>query len=91
MDLSTVVGKHRRRTYAFRPISLEKRHMIREFCVAGRRLDRRYNYHARISMSKSIHRIGSRLHYLGSHAPKAVQLKWGKVEKKFMNAHKKTM
>jgi hypothetical protein len=49
----------------------------------------KYNFKPRVNIEKSINRIASRLHYLGSHSPAPISKKWKTAEKKFFNRYRK--
>lgn len=72
-------------TKAFRPQHFNGKFKLREGFVG------KWHYRLRTRWEEDNHilRVFGQLHYLGSHAPKPINKKWRRVEKKFYERYKK--
>ncbi len=77
----------------FRPQDYNKRWAIKHFRQTGHTMGE-YNWQGRTRYYRDCDRnkehqirVHAQLHYLGSHAPAPIRVKWRKVEQQFMNRY----
>lgn len=72
----------------FRPVQYSGKWKVRAFLTKVHTFDMKFRDRGYLERLPIMERIFYKLHYLGSHSPDPIQVKWHKVETKFLNDHR---